>query len=89
MLTYTPISQLPTRIPSRLTYRIASDPIYITIPEADPKLVIRLHGAGLNFDPPVLTFANSSRVSFRVTGTLPSSPNSKLQLTVLPCPYPL
>lgn len=60
--------QLPTRIPSRLTYRISSDPIYITIPEPDAKLTIRLHGAGLTFDPPVLTFANTSRVSFRVTG---------------------
>lgn len=61
---------LPSQLPSRLTYNVPSEPIYITMPEPDPKLVIKLHGAGLVFDPPVLTFSTQSRASFTVTGKL-------------------
>ncbi|CDZ98841.1 Pattern-formation protein/guanine nucleotide exchange factor [Phaffia rhodozyma] len=60
---------LPSQLPSKLTYMVPSELIYITMPEMDPNLVIRLHGTGLTFDPPVLTFTQNSRASFTVTGT--------------------
>ncbi|KAK4703661.1 hypothetical protein P7C70_g2555, partial [Phenoliferia sp. Uapishka_3] len=59
----------PARIPGRLTYRVASEPITITIPEPDPKFHIKLHGNDLKFDPPYLTFAKSATQTFRVTGS--------------------
>ena len=60
---------LPLRIATRLTYKVQSEPMCITIPDPDRDFTIRMHGAGLKFDPPVLTFANSSQATFRVTGT--------------------
>ncbi|KAI0281542.1 hypothetical protein BC826DRAFT_1068957 [Russula brevipes] len=56
-------------IPSRLTYRMQSEPIIVRIPQADPSLTIHLHGNELIFDPPYLTFARSAEASFRITGT--------------------
>ncbi|KAF7984228.1 hypothetical protein HWV62_16036 [Athelia sp. TMB] len=55
--------------PTRLTYRIQSEPIMLRIPQADPNLTIQLYGQGLTFDPPVLNFAKSPEASFRITGT--------------------
>jgi serine/arginine repetitive matrix protein 2 len=55
--------------PPRLTYKVQSEPIILRIPQPDPKLTVLLHGQGLLFDPPVLTFAKSPEASFRVTGT--------------------
>ncbi|KAL8287296.1 hypothetical protein RQP46_003748 [Phenoliferia psychrophenolica] len=59
----------PARIPGRLTYRVASESITITIPEPDPDFRIKLHGNDLKFDPPHLSFAKSATQTFRVTGT--------------------
>ncbi|KAI0779958.1 hypothetical protein C8Q74DRAFT_728453 [Fomes fomentarius] len=56
-------------LPPRLTYRVQSDPVILRISQPDPQLTIRLFGQDLVFDPPLLTFAKSSEVSFRVTGT--------------------
>jgi len=56
-------------IPSRLTYRMQSEPIIVRIPQADPSLTINLHGNELIFDPPYLTFTRSAEASFRITGT--------------------
>ena len=58
----------PARLPSRLTYNTWSDPIYISIPKADPVFKIKLHGDGLEFDPPVLDFSISTEEAFRVRG---------------------
>jgi hypothetical protein len=55
--------------PTRLTYRLQSEPIVLRIPQPDPQLSVHLYGQGLMFDPPVLTFAKSSEASFRITGT--------------------
>jgi len=57
-------------LPSRLTYKVQSEPVVIRIPQTDPNLTIELFGHNLAFDPPVLSFAKSSEASFRVTGTL-------------------
>ncbi|KAH0827518.1 hypothetical protein J3R83DRAFT_4231 [Lanmaoa asiatica] len=57
-------------LPSRLTYKIQSEPVVIRIPQPDPNFAIELFGHNLTFDPPVLSFAKSSEASFRVTGTL-------------------
>jgi serine/arginine repetitive matrix protein 2 len=56
-------------IPSRLTYRMQSEPIIVRIPQVDPSLTIHLHGNELIFDPPYLSFARSAEASFRITGT--------------------
>ncbi|KAF8210355.1 hypothetical protein K438DRAFT_1809532 [Mycena galopus ATCC 62051] len=56
-------------LPTRLTYKVQSDPIILRIQQADPDLTIQLSGQDLVFDPPCLTFARSSEASFRVTGT--------------------
>ncbi|KZT26792.1 hypothetical protein NEOLEDRAFT_1177372 [Neolentinus lepideus HHB14362 ss-1] len=56
-------------LPSRLTYRVQSDPIIVRIPQPDPDLQITLHGQDLTFDPSVLNFSKLSEASFRVTGT--------------------
>ncbi|KAJ7096242.1 hypothetical protein C8R44DRAFT_683737 [Mycena epipterygia] len=56
-------------LPTRLTYKVQSDPIILRIQQADPDLTIQLFGQDLVFDPPFLTFARSSEASFRVTGT--------------------
>jgi len=56
-------------IPSRLTYRMQSEPIVVRIPQADPSLTIHLHGNELIFDPPYLAFTRSPEASFRITGT--------------------
>ncbi|KAH9056579.1 hypothetical protein EDB87DRAFT_1579298 [Lactarius vividus] len=56
-------------IPSRLTYRMQSEPIIVRIPQADPSLTIHLHGNELIFDPPYLSFTRSAEASFRITGT--------------------
>ncbi|KAL7417925.1 Sec7 domain-containing protein, partial [Mrakia frigida] len=60
---------LPTRIATRLTYKVQSEAMCINIPDPDAHFSIRMHGAGLKFDPPVLNFANSSQATFRITGT--------------------
>lgn len=59
----------PAKLPGRLTYRTPSQSITITIPVADPKFSIQLHGTDLKFDPPHLSFAKSNTQSFRVTGS--------------------
>lgn len=56
-------------IPTRLTYRLQSEPIIVRIPQADPSLTIHLHGNELIFDPPYLVFTRSAEASFRITGT--------------------
>ncbi|KAG2015637.1 Sec7 domain-containing protein, variant 2 [Coprinopsis cinerea AmutBmut pab1-1] len=56
-------------LPTRLTYKIQSDPIIIRLPQPDPSLTLQLFGQDLVFEPPVLNFAKSPEASFRVTGT--------------------
>ncbi|KAJ3826291.1 hypothetical protein F5880DRAFT_1476511 [Lentinula raphanica] len=55
-------------LPTRITYKVQSDPIIIRIPQTDPHFSIHLFGQDLVFEPPVLTFNRSSEASFRVTG---------------------
>ena len=56
-------------LPTRLTYRVQSEPVILRIPHPDPDLSIQLFGQDLIFDPPVLTFSKSPEASFRITGT--------------------
>lgn len=63
-----PIS-LKRPIPARITYMRQSEPIVVRIPQPDAQLTVTLHGQGLVFDPPVLSFARTAEASFRVTGT--------------------
>ncbi|KAF5370689.1 hypothetical protein D9758_002002 [Tetrapyrgos nigripes] len=56
-------------LPTRITYKVQSEPVIFRIPQPDPHLSIHLYGQDLVFDPPVLTFAKSSEAAFRVQGT--------------------
>jgi serine/arginine repetitive matrix protein 2 len=56
-------------LPTRLTYKVQSDPIILRIPQADPQLTIQLYGQDLIFEPSVLSFTKSLEASFRVMGT--------------------
>jgi hypothetical protein len=60
---------LKERIPTRLTYRVESEPVTVRIPSPDSSFSIQLLGHGLLFNPPVLHFTTSAEASFRVTGT--------------------
>ncbi|KIY50305.1 SEC7-like protein [Fistulina hepatica ATCC 64428] len=55
-------------IPTRLTYKVKSDPVVLRIPNPDNDFSISLFGDGLVFDPPCLTFTKSCEASFRITG---------------------
>lgn len=59
----------PTKLPTRLTHNTWSERVYISIPQADARFGIKLHGEGLTFDPPYLDFTNSTEESFRIMGT--------------------
>ncbi|PPQ79950.1 hypothetical protein CVT25_003022 [Psilocybe cyanescens] len=63
----TPIT-IKRPLPTRLTYKVQSDPIVFRLPQADPLLSIELYGQDIEFEPSVLQFAKSSEASFRVTG---------------------
>jgi hypothetical protein len=84
-------------MPSRLTYRLQSEPIIVRIPQIDPSLTIHLHGNELIFDPPYLVFNRSPEASFRITGTalglktvsFSRSGPSALQYTGLPLSSPI
>lgn len=56
-------------LPRRLTYRMASDSVYVRITYPDPEFSIQLQGKDLLFDPPELRFDKSPEASFKVTGT--------------------
>ncbi|KAH9176580.1 hypothetical protein EDB89DRAFT_2112571 [Lactarius sanguifluus] len=77
-------------IPSRLTYRMQSEPIIVRIPQVDPSLTIYLHGNELIFDPPYLSFTRSAEASFRITGMgLGLKTVSALLYTGLPLSSPI
>ncbi len=59
----------PIRLPTRLTLNTWSERIYISIPHADARFGVKLHGEGLLFDPPYLDFIDSTEESFRVMGS--------------------
>jgi hypothetical protein len=62
------ITVIPHRLPTRLTKGVASDPITISIPAADPGLQIKLRGQDLVFEPNILDFSNSPIQTFTITG---------------------
>ena len=64
-----PITMTPARLPSRLTYRVPSEEIVVTVPKADPRFAIKLLGNDVRFEPEVLSFAKSPVQSFRIIGT--------------------
>lgn len=56
-------------LPTRLTYRMQSEPVILRIPQTDPHFTIQLFGQDLVFEPSELNFAKSPEASFRMTGT--------------------
>ncbi|CAO1625104.1 unnamed protein product [Jaminaea pallidilutea] len=54
-------------LPSKLVYGASTTPLTVTIPEVDPHFSLRLYGQDLQFDPPVLTFEETTSRSFTVT----------------------
>ena len=63
------VTMNPARLPSRLTYRIPSEEISITLPQTDSRFQIKLLGPDAKFEPSTLNFAKSRTQTFRMTGT--------------------
>ncbi|KAF9412102.1 hypothetical protein BGZ94_001143 [Podila epigama] len=66
-----PIMVSPAVLPPRLTLKIPSDPITITVPALNPHFSIQLGGRDLKCEPAVLEFGSHRSQRFRVTGTAP------------------
>ncbi|SAM05759.1 hypothetical protein [Absidia glauca] len=62
------INVIPYRLPTRLIKGVASTPITLSIPHADPGLQIKLRGQDLLIQPNILDFSTSSTQSFTITG---------------------
>ncbi|KAG0249353.1 hypothetical protein BG011_009385 [Mortierella polycephala] len=75
-----PIMMSPSILPPRLTLKIPSDPITITVPVLNPRFSIHLGGRDLKCDPPVLEFGSHRSQRFRITGLVPG----KKTLTIHP-----
>lgn len=56
-----------TGVPLKLVYGVTSEPITISIPEPDAGLAVRLYGRELIFDPPILSFENTTTRTFTIT----------------------
>ncbi|KAF9579695.1 hypothetical protein BGW38_003943, partial [Lunasporangiospora selenospora] len=69
----------PAQLPSRLSLKIPSDPITITVPVLDPRLVIHLSGRDLRCEPPVLEFGSHRSQSFRIVGLAPGRKTLTIQ----------
>ncbi|KAF9181540.1 hypothetical protein BGZ51_005378 [Haplosporangium sp. Z 767] len=74
------IMMSPSILPPRLTLKIPSDPITITVPVLNPNFSIHLGGRDLRCEPPVLEFGSHRSQRFRVTGLVPG----KKTLTIHP-----
>ncbi|KAI9238763.1 MAG: hypothetical protein BYD32DRAFT_435440 [Podila humilis] len=66
-----PIMISPATLPPRLTLKIPSDPITITVPVLNPHFSIHLGGRDLKCDPSVLEFGSHRSQRFRITGSIP------------------
>ncbi|KAG0315949.1 hypothetical protein BGZ99_007152 [Dissophora globulifera] len=75
-----PVMMSPAVLPSRLTVKIASDPITITIPAPNPHFSIHLYGRDLKCEPSILEFGSHRSQRFRITGLVPG----KKTLTIHP-----
>jgi hypothetical protein len=63
------VEMVPSKMPGKLTYNTWSDVMKVRIPLADADFTLKLVGEGLEFDPPILDFAESREQAFRVRGT--------------------
>ncbi|KAF9956945.1 hypothetical protein BGZ70_009698, partial [Mortierella alpina] len=75
-----PIMMSPSVLPPRLTLKIPSDPISITVPVLNPHFSIHLGGRDLKCEPSVLEFGSHRSQRFKVTGLVPG----KKTLTIHP-----
>ncbi|KAI8603800.1 hypothetical protein EDD21DRAFT_368101 [Dissophora ornata] len=75
-----PVMVSPAVLPPRMTLKIPSDPITITIPVLNPHFSILLYGRDLKCEPSILEFGSHRSQRFRVTGSAPG----KKTLTIHP-----
>ncbi|KAF9288579.1 hypothetical protein BGZ68_010957 [Mortierella alpina] len=75
-----PIMMSPSVLPPRLTLKIPSDPITITVPVLNPHFTIHLGGRDLKCEPSVLEFGSHRSQRFKITGSVPG----KKTLTIHP-----
>ncbi|KAF9927418.1 hypothetical protein BGZ67_007527 [Mortierella alpina] len=75
-----PIMMSPSVLPPRLTLKIPSDPITITVPVLNPHFSIHLGGRDLKCEPSVLEFGSHRSQRFKITGSVPG----KKTLTIHP-----
>lgn len=62
------VTLTPSRLPTRMTLDVWSEPITISIPKPDASFAIKLQGQDLVVEPSVLDFATSREQTFRVKG---------------------
>ncbi|KAF9095988.1 hypothetical protein BGX29_008783 [Mortierella sp. GBA35] len=75
-----PILISPAIFPPRLTLKIPSDPITITVPVLNPHFSIHIGGRDLKCEPSVLEFGSHRSQRFKITGLVPG----KKTLTIHP-----
>ncbi|KAF9951363.1 hypothetical protein BGZ72_007114 [Mortierella alpina] len=75
-----PIMMSPSVLPPRLTLKIPSDPITITVPVLNPHFSIHLGGRDLKCEPSILEFGSHRSQRFKITGSVPG----KKTLTIHP-----
>ncbi|GJJ71974.1 hypothetical protein EMPS_04331 [Entomortierella parvispora] len=74
-----PIMMSPSPLPPRLTLKIPSDPITITVPVMNPAFSIHLGGRDLKCEPSVLEFGSHRSQRFRITGSVPGRKTLTIQ----------
>ncbi|KAF9919155.1 hypothetical protein BX616_000843 [Lobosporangium transversale] len=75
-----PIMMSPVVLPPRLTLKVPSDSITITIPVLNPHFSIHLGGRDLKCEPSILEFGSHRSQQFRIIGSVPG----KKTLTIQP-----
>ena len=74
-----PIMMSPSTLPPRLTLKIPSEPIIITVPVMNPAFSIHLGGRDLKCEPSVLEFGSHRSQRFRITGLVPGRKTLTIQ----------
>ncbi|KAG0057127.1 hypothetical protein BGZ83_001561 [Gryganskiella cystojenkinii] len=74
-----PLLISPSTLPPRLTLKIPSDPITITVPVLNPRFSIHLGGRDLKCEPSVLEFGSNRSQRFRITGSIPGRKTLTIQ----------
>jgi hypothetical protein len=79
-----PILISPAVLPPRLTLKIPSDSITITVPVLNPHFSIHVGGRDLKCEPSVLEFGSHRSQRFKITGLVPGKKTLTIQPRLVP-----